>query len=132
MSRRRLSVRRQVEHRCGLLWAGALITALAACAGAPKDRTAPGLYAGYCARCHGDDGRGDPRKRQDNPGLDLTVSEAVRQGQPQQVRQRIAEGHGSMPAFAEELTAEELDALVELVMTFVPAAAGDDGTPAGG
>ncbi len=53
---------------------------------------------------------------QGKPGLDLTASGWVRRGDRDEVRERIADGHGSMPAFAKKLSADELEGLVDWVL----------------
>lgn len=73
--------------------------------------TPPEAYDGYCARCHGDDGRGDPKLVRTKRGLDLVESEMVVEGDLEAVADRIARGHGSMPGFASKLSAEEIAAL---------------------
>ena len=54
----------------------------------------PPAYDEYCARCHGDDGRGDPKMVRLKPKLDLVRSEMVLEGDLDLVRERIAEGRG--------------------------------------
>ena len=50
------------------------------------------------------------------PDLDLSRTDRTAPGARDEVRERIASGHGSMPAFARKLSAEELEGLVDLVM----------------
>lgn len=59
----------------------------------------------------------------DKPGLDLTASSWVRRGDRDEVRERIADGHGSMPAFAKKLSADELEGLVDYVLALEQGAA---------
>lgn len=94
----------------------ALALLLAACGPEIGDREPAALYAEYCAECHGTDGRGDPEKVRRKPGLDLTRADRAAAGARDQVRERIADGHGTMPAFARKLSPEELEGLVDLVM----------------
>lgn len=90
---------------------------LAAACGPPPGGREPGaLYARYCARCHGVGGGGDPEKNFENPGLDLTASKSAGEGARASIRQRIADGHGSMPGFAKRLSDDELEGLVDLVV----------------
>lgn len=74
-----------------------------------------------CARCHGQDGRGNPEIREQE-GLDLTASVMVRSGDFAAARQRIVDGKGTMPAFGRKLTAEQLDMLAHHALTFAPRA----------
>lgn len=91
------------------------VTLLAACGGAP-DRGAPALYKQYCARCHGARGQGPRRPVKLYPRLSLIASPMVLRGDRAAVRQRIAEGHGPMPAFYRRLTPEEIERLVEFTL----------------
>lgn len=85
--------------------------ALAAACG-PREPLAPEeAYERFCARCHGRDGRGDPKLVATKPGLDLVASEMVAAADLEQIADRIARGHGSMPGFAAKLSAEEITAL---------------------
>jgi mono/diheme cytochrome c family protein len=91
-----------------LAWIG--LVAVAAC-GPRGPLTPPESYDEYCARCHGDDGRGDPKMVRLKPELDLVRSEMVREGDLALVRRRIADGEGTMPGFEQKLSPEELEAL---------------------
>ncbi len=93
-----------------------LAAALAVLAGcAHKNLTAPELYSTYCARCHGEQGRGkgDPEDLKLYPRLNLLTSPMIRGGDRAAVRQRIREGDGPMPGFARRLTPQELERLVD-------------------
>jgi mono/diheme cytochrome c family protein len=104
----------------------ALLTALvgltaltgAACSRGPEDRSAAGLYAYYCARCHGARGEGDPRNVDRSPGLDLTRSLMVERRDTALIRRRIAEGRGPMPGFSRRLSPEEIEELVRFTLQF--------------
>ncbi len=91
-----------------------LLLLAAGCSG--KNLSAPELYGRHCARCHGDRGQGVPRGLKLYPRLDLLTSPMVRQGDRAAVRQRIAEGHGRMPAFKRRLTPEEIERLVDFTL----------------
>lgn len=101
-------------------FAFALAAALAATAAlgpaacGPPDDSPAGLYREHCARCHGLDGRGNRRAVDAKPGLDLERSELLADGARQEVRRRIAEGEGTMPAFEEKLTPQQIETLVDL------------------
>jgi mono/diheme cytochrome c family protein len=98
----------------GWLVAGCLLAggALAACRGGDES-TDEGLYRRHCARCHGLDGTGNPRAVGRQPGLDLTRPEVLDIGRDE-IRRRIVEGEGTMPAFGDKLTPEQIDRLVAL------------------
>ena len=87
-----------------------ILGALAGC-GPREPLPAPEAYARYCERCHGDDGRGDPKAVRLNPRLDMVRSMMVREGDAALVRERIADGRGAMPGFERKLSPEEIDAL---------------------
>jgi cytochrome c5 len=89
-----------------------LLLGSAAC-GPREPLPAPEAYERFCARCHGDDGRGDPKAVRLNPRLDLVASEMVRAGDRELVRERIAEGKGAMPGLERKLVPGELEALTE-------------------
>jgi mono/diheme cytochrome c family protein len=97
--------------RSGVLPAAALALALAAGCGPRAPLPASEAYERYCARCHGDDGRGDPKAVRLNPRLDLVRSLMVAQGEAELVRERIGDGRGAMPGFERKLSPGEIDAL---------------------
>lgn len=113
------------------LFAGGLLTLalLAAACGPPRPLTPEVSYDYFCARCHGDDGRGDSRAVKLNPKLDLLASEMVGDGDRDLVRQRIVEGKGSMPGFEDKLAPHEVDELVAYTLRRFGAEA--DGRTAG-
>ena len=96
-----------------LLLAAMPLLSLPSCA---RDRSAPGLYRSYCRRCHGPDGEGPKKPVRLYPHLNLRSSPMVLRGDRAAVRQRIAEGHGPMPAYSKRLTPEELERLVDFTL----------------
>lgn len=54
----------------------------------------------------------------DSPDLDLTASRWVLRGDRDEVRERISDGHGSMPAFEKKLSEDELEGLVDYTLAF--------------
>lgn len=94
------------------LLAATAVLGPAACG--PPDDSPAGLYRRHCARCHGLDGRGNRRAVEAKPGLNLKRSELLAEGDRAEVRRRIVEGEGTMPPFADKLTAEQIEALVDL------------------
>ncbi len=90
---------------------------LAACGGrlaATGDPAA--LYTAYCQRCHGSDGRGDPRTVQLNPNVDLVRGEVLATGDREKIFGRIARGYGPMPGFAHKLDPKDIQALVDFCL----------------
>ena len=88
------------------------------------DRTAAELYPKYCARCHGADGKGNPRSVNLYPNLDLTHSKLVGKEAHFAVYRRIAQGYGPMPGFAHRLSQTEIDRLADYSMQLNLANAG--------
>ena len=80
---------------------------------ARKNLSTPELYATYCARCHGDRGQGKGDNLDLYPRLNLLTSPMVLRGDRAEVRQRIAEGYGPMPAFKRRLTPQETERLID-------------------
>ena len=79
----------------------------------PGDRSAGVLWSKYCARCHGDDGRGVPKQLARHPNADLTRSRARGAAARIFFERRIAQGHGPMPGFSRKLSRAELERLVD-------------------
>jgi mono/diheme cytochrome c family protein len=102
----------------------AAVSALwAAACGPPQDRTAKELYPEYCARCHGADGKGDPRNVNLYPALNLTQSKLVGRDARFMIYRRIAQGYGPMPGFAHRLSPVEIGRLTDYTTKLGPAAA---------
>lgn len=94
------------------------VTLAAACGSPSSGKPADQLYAENCLRCHGDDGRGDPRQLTLAPNLDLTRSVMVARGARGLIFQRITQGYGSMPAFGHKLQRGDVELLVDFVLNF--------------
>ena len=90
-------------------------------AGAPAEESAqtPGLFKDRCARCHGEDGRG-----QTVIGRMVDAPDFTDEGwwgeekDERRFARSIAEGRGEMPAFGRKLTRPEVRALAAYVKTF--------------
>ena len=74
---------------------------------APKEAAIDGspLFQQYCERCHGEGGSGG--RAPDLTRDDFHMNEVV---------DKIANGAGRMPAFADKLTAGQIDAVAEFVV----------------
>ena len=94
------------------------LLAAAACGSPTSGKSATELYAENCMRCHGEDGRGDPRQLTLAPNLDLTRSVMVARGARGPIYLRITQGYGSMPAFGHKLERGDVELLVEFVLRF--------------
>ncbi len=97
-----------------------LLLPLALACGPQEERTAEQLYPEYCARCHGADGKGDPRNVNLYPNEDLTRSRLTGKGAHFLTYRRIAEGYGPMPGFAHRLSAIEMGRLADYTMKLNP------------
>lgn len=106
--------------RRAVLAAGAFaLPALAVACGAPSSGlSGEALYAEHCARCHGDDGTGDPRQHRLAPNVDLTRSQMIAVEARGLIYQRISRGYGAMPAFAHKLERGDVEALTTYVLRF--------------
>lgn len=69
---------------------------------------AAALYSANCAGCHGED-------RSGRSGPALLPSRLTRD--PDDYAELITNGGGGMPAFGSRLSADEIDALVEFILT---------------
>ncbi len=89
---------------------------------APRDARA--VYNGKCALCHGRDGRTNPALAHTKV-RDFRDADWQKQRSDAQLATSIAEGRAGtlMRAFKEELSADEIAGLVELIRTFAPPAA---------
>lgn len=91
-----------------LLWTG--------CGPPTSGKSAAELYGEHCTRCHGADGRGDPRVLTLSPNADLTQSAFLRKRARGRIYLRITQGFGSMPAFSHKLERGDVDLLVDYVL----------------
>lgn len=94
----------------------ALALAVAGCGAPNSGKSGAELYAEHCTRCHGADGRGDPRALGLSPNSDLTRSNLVRRRARGPIYLRITQGYGSMPGFAHKLERGDVDLLVDYVL----------------
>jgi mono/diheme cytochrome c family protein len=76
------------------------------------------IYRAQCARCHGAEGKGDPRSVGLYPALDLTASRLVRAGSAARgaIYLRIAEGYDAMPGFSAKLDTPAIEALIDYIL----------------
>ena len=94
----------------------ALALSVAGCGAPTSGKSGAELYDEHCTRCHGADGRGDPRALSLSPNSDLTRSRFVRQRERGPIYLRITQGYGSMPGFAHKLERGDVDLLVDYVL----------------
>lgn len=108
--------RRRILAAIAALAASATLSALPGCGPPTSGRSAAELYGEHCARCHGADGRGDPRALALSPNSDLSRSAIVRKRARGPIYLRITQGYGSMPAFAHKLERGDVDLLIDYVL----------------
>lgn len=101
-----------------LLGGAALALALAGCGSPTSGKSAEELYGEHCVRCHGTDGRGDPRVLSLAPRANLTRSPLVERKERGALFRTISQGTGSMPAFSHKLERGDVEMLVEYVLAF--------------
>jgi len=99
----------------------AAMAAISACGPPSGDRSVAELYPKYCAKCHGADGKGDPRQVSLYPNLNLTTSKLTGKGAHLAIYNRIAQGYGPMPGFSHRLSPEEMNRLADYSMHLNPA-----------
>ena len=88
-------------------------SAFQGCAAEKKNlREVTALWTEYCARCHGTDGKGDPRSIDLYPKLDLTLSAMIQTRDRILIHDRIARGYGAMPGYLGRMEPEEIGRLV--------------------
>ncbi|MBX3298163.1 MAG: cytochrome c [Acidobacteria bacterium] len=71
-------------------------------------------YRQHCAKCHGNDGRGDTPKGRELDADDLTTAKVKRMSSSR-LAAIIRNGKGDMPAFSKKLTAAQVAELVKYV-----------------
>ncbi|HXU34423.1 MAG TPA: cytochrome c [Thermoanaerobaculia bacterium] len=91
----------------------AVLSALIGGCGSGKPiRSGEVLFAENCARCHGPDGKGDPRTLPLYPRVDLSRSPMGAAGDRVLIHDRITRGYTTMPGFQGKLQPEEIGKLV--------------------
>ena len=107
---------RTVGVTCGILLASVTLSL------AQVDGSA--LYMEKCKKCHGEKGEGNPKateklcKGVDPEKLKL---DPISGKTDEEVKKIILEGKEKMPAYAEKLTPEEVDAVLAFCRTLYPA-----------
>ena len=98
-----------------------LLAGLALAAG-PVLRAAdgPALFADHCASCHGMDGHARTPAGRKLHAKDLTLSRLTDEQIEHQIRegQKDEQGKQAMPPFKEQLTPDEIKALIPVVKSF--------------
>ncbi len=102
-------------------WAATFLTLLLpllAAAGRAAD--GPALFADNCASCHGPDGRARTPAGKKVRAKDLTLSKLTDAEIERQIREgkKDSRGLATMPAFKDQLSDDDIKALIPVVKTF--------------
>jgi mono/diheme cytochrome c family protein len=89
---------------------------LAGCGPPTSGKSAAELYGEHCVRCHGADGRGDPRALALAPNADLSRSRLLERRARGRLYLRITQGYGSMPGFSHKLERGDVELLVDYLL----------------
>ena len=71
------------------------------------------LFKEYCAKCHGEDGRGQTPKGKQLKARDFTDSEFQSAKSDADLIKIVTKGGEDMPAFGRKLTKEQIESLVK-------------------
>lgn len=71
------------------------------------------LYKEYCAKCHGDDGKGDTPKGRQLMAQDFTDPDWQADRSDAELIKVVSEGGEDMPPFGRKLSKEQIDTLVK-------------------
>ncbi len=108
-------------YSLAFLIASLLTVTITAAATQRTARSAPQLYARYCASCHGTDGRARTSKGKFSHARDLTEAQWHDDVTDERIFNSIMNGRnvrGNMPAFSDKLNEKDVDELVKYVRKF--------------
>jgi mono/diheme cytochrome c family protein len=91
----------------------------AGCSGRPSSQEGQALFLQICARCHGDDGKGNPVERARLGVPDMTDPVFHARLNDDQMKHAIRKGStsGKMPPFGTSFSEQQLEAIVAHVRT---------------
>jgi mono/diheme cytochrome c family protein len=78
----------------------------------------PALYKEHCAKCHGDTGHADNWRGYLYFSRDFTSPEWQKKMSDAEILEEINDGPRIMPAFKEALSADEKQALIQVIRSF--------------
>ncbi|MBC8647017.1 MAG: cytochrome c [Thermoanaerobaculia bacterium] len=93
----------------GLVFGGLIAVGITAYAADPHPSA---LYMEYCAKCHGEDGRGQTPKGKQLMAQDFTDAEWQAEESDAELIQVVTKGDDDMPPFGKKLTKEQIESLV--------------------
>ena len=70
------------------------------------------LYKQYCAKCHGEDGKGQTPQGKKLNARDFTDGEWLAEEKDAELIEAVTEGKDDMPPFGKKLTREQIESLV--------------------
>ena len=71
------------------------------------------LYKQYCAKCHGEDGRGQTPQGKKLSARDFTDGEWLAEEKDSELIEVVTDGKDDMPPFGKKLTREQIESLVK-------------------
>ncbi len=71
------------------------------------------LFQEYCAKCHGEDGKGQTPKGKQLSARDFTDAEWQAGEKDEELLEAVTEGKDDMPPFGKKLTREQIESLVK-------------------
>lgn len=93
-----------------------LIVFMSICAAAQDVPDGQAVFKKKCVMCHGVDGKANTDMGRQLNALSL-LSDEVRKLSPDEMKQVVTNGKGSMPSFTDQLSPEEISAVVGYVRT---------------
>lgn len=101
------------------LWTAVLLASLFGFAGAVsapaknKEGHPSALFLEYCAKCHGEDGKGQTPKGKQLKARDFTDGEFQSSKSDADLVRQVTRGGEQMPAFGKKLSAEQIEKLIK-------------------
>ena len=71
------------------------------------------LFKEYCAKCHGEDGKGQTPRGKQLSARDFTDAEFQAEEKDSEMIEAVTEGKDDMPPFGKKLTREQIESLVK-------------------
>jgi mono/diheme cytochrome c family protein len=97
----------------GVVFGGIAAIGIAAyAAGAPEDHPSE-LFKQYCAKCHGEDGKGQTTKGRFLKARNFTDAEWQADKTNADLIKVVTDGKDDMPPFGKKLTADQIESLVK-------------------
>jgi mono/diheme cytochrome c family protein len=71
------------------------------------------LFKQYCAKCHGEDGKGQTPQGKKLSARDFTDADFQADEKDEELIEHVTEGKDDMPPFGKKLTREQIESLVK-------------------